>query len=223
VELTTHLYQAARLKKVEVCLYSPSRPSWPVTERTAHHINLYIIHWSIRKILRSWLICSKRLVSTNNIAKMCVNFIKFATKPLSNKHILQDRQNTYILDRSRKHCCRGKAIRVTYSEYVCVCMCVCVCVCVCVSVVLFIQHAERMCRITLSPVACLSVPYFPTLSHKWYNFREKVIERKMCALIFSTNLSKIFLILRRIHRDTVINRHSLSYKVSFILVTFNQA
>jgi len=43
---------------------------------------------------------------------------------------------------------------------------------------------------------------FSTLSHKWHDFREKVTERKMCALIFSTNLSEIFLILRRIQRDT---------------------
>ena len=28
---------------------------------------------------------------------------------------------------------------------------------------------------------------FPTLSHKRYDFRRKVIERKMCVLIFSTN------------------------------------
>ena len=46
-----------------------------------------------------------------------------------------------IEERSRNHCCSGKEINVTYSEFV--------------PVAVVIQHAIRMRRIILSPVACL--------------------------------------------------------------------
>jgi hypothetical protein len=51
------------------------------------------------------------------------------------------------------------------------------------------QHAKRMRHIMLSPVECLTLPYFSTFSHKRRDFRKeiKVTEHKMCALIFSTN------------------------------------
>jgi hypothetical protein len=63
----------------------------------------------------------------------------------------------------------------------------------------------RMRRIVLSSVACLAVPYFSTLSHQRHDHWEKVTGYKMCLLIFSTNLSKIFIVLRRIERDIIIN------------------
>jgi hypothetical protein len=58
-----------------------------------------------------------------------------------------------------------------------------------VSVVLAIEHAECVRRITLSPVACLTL-HVPTLSHKRHDFRKNVSEHKMYVLIFSITLSK---------------------------------
>jgi hypothetical protein len=44
-----------------------------------------------------------------------------------------------------------------------------------VSVALVTQHAKRMSCIILSPMACLAVQYFSTLSHKIYDFRKKLL------------------------------------------------
>jgi len=61
--------------------------------------------------------------------------------------------------RSRDHCCRGKAINITYSE--------------CVPVALGIQPSMRMRRIILPSVSCPALPHFSTLSHKLHDFRKK--------------------------------------------------
>jgi hypothetical protein len=61
---------------------------------------------------------------------------------------------------------------ITYSEYV--------------SVAFVIQHAMRMRRTILSSAACLVLPYFPTLSHKRQDFRQKLWNATY-VLIFSAN------------------------------------
>jgi hypothetical protein len=53
-------------------------------------------------------------------------------------------------------------------------------------VALLMQHATRIRRIVMAFMARRSPTYFSTLSHKLYNFRKKVIECKICVLIFST-------------------------------------
>jgi hypothetical protein len=64
-----------------------------------------------------------------------------------------------------------------------------------VCVALVIQHAKRMrlviwpmCRIISSSVVFLVIAYFPTFSHKIYDFRKKkIVELKKYVLVFATN------------------------------------
>jgi len=62
--------------------------------------------------------------------------------------------------RSCEHCCSGKAIIITYSEFV--------------FVVFAIQHEMRMSRIILAYVACLDIQYFRTTSLKRHDFRKNL-------------------------------------------------
>ena len=90
--------------------------------------------------------------------------------------------------RSRKHCCRGNAITITYCEWV--------------SLALAAQHAKRMRPIIFSFVACLELPYFSTLSYKEHDFGGKKLWNINFVFWFSLQiLSETFLILRRIQRD----------------------
>jgi len=74
---------------------------------------------------------------------------------------------------SRKNVCRGKEVKIMYSE--------------CVSVTLIILHAMRIRRFIFSSVTCPAAQYFSTLSHKRHDFRKKMVtERVMCVLIFCT-------------------------------------
>jgi hypothetical protein len=67
-------------------------------------------------------------------------------------------------------------------------------------------------------VACLAPLYFSTLSHKWHDFQKKSIGRKICLQL----LFEIYLTLRRIQQDTVINVKTFSCKVPLSLPDFNE-
>jgi hypothetical protein len=80
-----------------------------------------------------------------------------------------------------------------------------------------------MRRVISSSVACQTLLYFATLSHKRRDFLEvkKVIEHKTCVLIFySTQLLAEKFIIKKIQRDIVINVKKSVCEVPVILNTF---
>ena len=74
--------------------------------------------------------------------------------------------------RSRNHCCRRKAISITYSE--------------CVSLASVTQHAMRMPRINLWPVWLYNI--FPHYLENGMIFGKKLLNIK-CVLIISTTFA----------------------------------
>jgi hypothetical protein len=116
-------------------------------------------------------------------------------------------RNTEV--RSRNHFYSGKVISITYYD--------------CVSVALGIQHAMNRCRILVSCMDCLDLPYFSTWSHKRHNFGKGDIVYKVYSLIFSTVKSEKFIITTRNQRDNNIIVQTYSCKVTFIFSDFNEA
>jgi hypothetical protein len=99
-------------------------------------------------------------------------------------------------------------------------MSVCVCVCVFLRYLSTMQSASGLCHIIWS-VACPTLQYFPTLSHKRHNFCKKnFVKHKMRVLIFSTTFDETFLLLRRIRQHIVINVCRSSCIVPVSLVRF---
>ena len=92
------------------------------------------------------------------------------------------------------------------------------CACAWARVDLPMQHATRMRHTVICGVSGSTT--FSILSQKWQDFPKNIIEHKMCGFIFSTTLSKTFLILRRIQRDIVINVKTSLCKGPVIFVGF---
>jgi hypothetical protein len=122
--------------------------------------------------------------------------------------VKQDRQckcKRNIESRLCDHCCREKAIGITYSECV---------------LFLVIRPAKRMRYIKLSSVAYLAVPNFSACLIKATIFRKKILIIKCVIWFFLQILSEVFLVVSRNHRDIVINLRRSLCKVPVILVRF---
>ena len=100
-----------------------------------------------------------------------------------------------------KQCCSGKIIRITCSEFV-----------LWPYFSSVQSHAHHLWAARLYNILYYLI--------KGKTFRKNVIGYKMCVLSFSTNLSEIFLILRRTEREMFIDVYWSSCKVSVILVAF---
>jgi hypothetical protein len=133
------------------------------------------------------------------------------------EHVILQRRylSRNIEARSRNHFCHGKAISITY-------FCVCVCVCVCVALV--IQHVKRMHRIILSFVATPARPLHISLHYltKDRIFGKKVMEHKMCALIFYTTIIGNISHLKNNPERYYHKLKSLQVKYPLFLLVFNE-
>jgi hypothetical protein len=110
----------------------------------------------------------------------------------------------YIDVSSPNHCCREKAISITYSE--------------CVFVALVIQHATRIRHIVICRVSGSTI-FFHTISQTAQFSEKKFIENKMCILIFPTTFVRNTSHFTR-ELYIVINVHRSSCKVPVILARF---
>ena len=78
---------------------------------------------------------------------------------------------------------------------------------------------QRACAM-LSSVACLTLLYFSTLSHKRHDLKKKSLNIKNAFRVSLQLLSETFFILRITERDMFKNVYCSSCKVPFILARF---
>jgi hypothetical protein len=80
------------------------------------------------------------------------------------------------------------------------------------------SRIQSACAVLYCRVACLGLPFL-SVSHKPHDFMgKKVTGLKMCFDFLYNFFSETFLIVRRLHRDTVINVRRSSYKIPVILI-----
>ena len=80
---------------------------------------------------------------------------------------------------------------------------------------------QSACAVSYCRVACLAVScFFYTLPHKRHDFRKKVMEHKMCGLLFCTTFVWHISHSKKNKQDMIINVHRSSCKVLVILVGF---
>jgi len=137
--------------------------------------------------------------------------------------------------RSRNKCCRENVTSIKSSECVCFSQflectynsgvyrvwlrgSIVIYVIIIKTITIMINLTKLMHPIILSPVACLALTHFPTISHKRHGFRKIVTEHQMYVLIFSTTLPETFFILRSSKRDIIINVNRFSCKVPIVHV-----
>jgi len=143
--------------------------------------------------------------------KVCDKTCIFCFFPIINKYLCMAKRSllserpSYLKRKTEarscnRYCC-GTAVSIKYTK--------------CMSVSLIIQHALCMPCITQSLVACMSVSYGNTLSHKRHDFRKK-LTIKWVHFLYNSNT---FIVLKRIQSDVTSVRRS-SWRVPVILVRF---
>jgi hypothetical protein len=106
---------------------------------------IFMLMGTVQKhILRLYFSCSQLIAMPISGSVSSVHRFE------SNCRFLHFIDNSYLEARSCNHC-SGKKISITHSK--------------CVLVALVFQLAEHRCFIMLSPMACLALPQFSTLSH----------------------------------------------------------
>ena len=120
------------------------------------------------------IIFSEGLEQQNNLRPFCV-IIETCKRQINEVSLQQTRQAIYLQRifeaRWWNHCCSGKEISITYSEWV--------------FVALVIQHAKHMRHIVICVLSCSTIYIFLALSHKRHDFTKRNTEYNIRVSNFS--------------------------------------